>query len=656
MPASRRHSSASIAAVAVALLIGGGLVGLRSLGALEAVELAAYDQFMRLRPAGSAHEPRIVLITITERDLHEQGTWPLPDVVLARALETLASYGPRAIGLDLYRDIAVPPGTERRDALLRREPRIIAVTKFAEGSSPGVGAPPALRDTERVGFNDIVVDPGGTVRRGLLFLDDGRTVMYAFALRLALLYLQPDGVTLGPDPRDPALIRLGGTTIPPLDANDGPYIAADARGYQVLLDFRSGRGRFAAFSLGDLLSGRVDPGSVRDRIVLVGVSAESVKDDFYTPYSAGLGPEQHVAGVEIHAHIASQLLRMALDGERPMASLREWQEWIWVLLWSGLGALGGLRARSPWRLALLTGVGLSGLFGLDYVAFLGRWWLPLVPAALGLVASAGLVVAYVSYQENAQRTMLMQLFSKHVSKEVAEAIWREREQFLEGRRPRPQRLVVTALFTDLTGFTTVSERLSPEALMEWLNEYMDAMAQEISRYGGVIRQYAGDSIVAIFGVPVARRSETEIRQDAVDAVRCALAMEARLLELNRAWLAAGRPLTGMRVGIFTGPAVAGSLGSAERSEYVVVGDTINTASRLESFDKDLHRPDPLTRPSRTFVGETTVRWLGGDFETEWVGDVSLKGKEHTVGIYRVIGRAEARTDLPRWEGTQHAPH
>ena len=104
--------------------------------------------------------------------------------------------------------------------------------------------------------------------------------------------------------------------------------------------------------------------------------------------------------------------------------------------------------------------------------------------------------------------MLMRLFSQHVSKEVAEAIWRDREQFAGGGRPRPQRLVVTALFTDLTGFTTVSERVGPESLMDWLNEYMGALAPEISNHGGVIRQYAGDSIVALFGVPVPRRTRS----------------------------------------------------------------------------------------------------------------------------------------------------
>jgi len=238
----------------------------------------------------------------------------------------------------------------------------------------------------------------------------------------------------------------------------------------------------------------------------------------------------------------------------------------------------------------------------------------------------------------------MKLFSRHVSKEVAETIWHQRDQFLDGGRPRSQRLITTVLFTDLTGFTTVSEKFTPEQLMEWLNEYMDAMAQEVSRHGGVIRQYAGDSIVVIFGVPVARQSHEEISQDAVNAVNCALVMEAALLELNRRWRAADKPVTGMRVGIFTGPVVAGTLGSAERSEYVTVGDTMNTASRLESFDKELFPPDPETKPCRILIGEPTLGYLGEQFETEWVGNVGLKGKEQKVAVYRVLGRIGARSE------------
>ena len=632
------------------LLVAAGVLGLRSLGALESLELTAYDWYIRLRPAAPGPDPRIVLVTVTEADIQSQGRWPLPDAVLARALEILGRHGPRAIGLDIYRDVPVSPGSGELAAVLARDPRIIAVTKFGEGSFAGVPPPAALKGTERVGFNDILVDPGGIVRRGLLFLDDGVTTFYAFALRLALLYLQPEGVTPQPDPGDSRYLRLGRTTIPALEPNNGAYVRADDRGYQFLLDFRGAGGTFPSITLTTLLSEAIEPAAVKDKVVLIGVTAESVKDQFYTPFSRGLQADQQLAGVAVHAHIVSQVLRVGLEAASPMATPAPWQGAIWVLAWGAAGGFIGLRVRSPWRFSLAACVGLGGLGLLDFLAFLEGRWLPLVPPGMAWLASAAVVTAYMSYEEATRRADLMQLFSRNVSKEVAEAIWQQRDQFLDGGRPRSQELVATALFSDLTGFTTVSEKLSPEALMEWLNEYMDAMAPQVSQHGGVIRQYAGDSIVAMFGVPVPRRSDSEIAQDAVNAVHCALAMETILLDLNRRWRTQERPTTGMRIGIFTGPVVAGTLGSAERSEYVTVGDTMNTASRLESFDKNLFPPDPATRPCRIFIGETTLRHLGDRFETERVGDVRLKGKEQPVGIYRVVGRAPAGAETPGQEG------
>jgi adenylate cyclase len=274
-----------------------------------------------------------------------------------------------------------------------------------------------------------------------------------------------------------------------------------------------------------------------------------------------------------------------------------------------------------------------------------------VPPALAWFITAVVITAYLSYQETVQRAALMQLFSRHVSKEVADGIWRDREQFLDGHRPRPQQLIATVLFSDLVGFTSVSEKLTPEDLMDWLNECMEPMASLVSVHGGVIEQYSGDAIVAVFGVPIARKNETEINQDAINAVSCALAMEAVLRDLNRRWSERNRPTTGMRIGIYTGPMVAGSLGGADRLEYVVIGDTVNIASRLESFDKDLFARS-LTSPCRILIGEATLGRLGQRFLTERVGEVLLKGKEEKISVYRVVGQAmessiECKQSLPQ---------
>src|SRR5437763_3824474 len=178
-----------VVACLVSILVFLSLLGLRLAGSFEAFELAVYDWYLRLRPEAPA-DSRIVLITVTENDLRQQGTWPLPDATIARALEILAASRPRAIGLDIYRDILVPPGHDRLETVLLSNPNIVAVMKFGLTTETSVPPPSVLRDTEQVGFADIIVDPGGTVRRGLLFLDDGTTPFYSLALRLALLYLQ----------------------------------------------------------------------------------------------------------------------------------------------------------------------------------------------------------------------------------------------------------------------------------------------------------------------------------------------------------------------------------------------------------------------------------------------------------------------------------
>ena len=173
--------------VVLSALVFGVIVGARRAGLLEALELGAYDALLRQVPAAPA-DPRVVLVTVSERDIKGLGRWPMSDGQLATALERLVSAGAVAVGVDLYRDVPVPPGTERLDALLARAPQIVAVMKFGDKDLDAIQAPPGLTGTDRVGFNDVLVDPGGVVRRGLLFLDDGETMHQSFALVLARHY------------------------------------------------------------------------------------------------------------------------------------------------------------------------------------------------------------------------------------------------------------------------------------------------------------------------------------------------------------------------------------------------------------------------------------------------------------------------------------
>jgi adenylate cyclase len=261
------------------------------------------------------------------------------------------------------------------------------------------------------------------------------------------------------------------------------------------------------------------------------------------------------------------------------------------------------------------------LGGIAWLAFAAGWWILVVTPAVGYLPAAVLAVSYVSAQQRSMRVVLMKLYSRHVSKEIAESIWENRDSFLDGQRPLAQKLVVTVLFTDLKGFSTISERMEPAQLYGWLNGYLGTMAQVIQEYGGV---------------PVPHTAVHEQAQDASGAVRCALAMGRRLVDLNHGWKAAGLPPVSMRAGIYTGEVAAGSIGSDDRFEYAVIGDVVNTAARLESYDKSLADPDLLPNRCRILVGAPTHDLLDGKFISREIGLLQVKGKVNKVPVFQIL--------------------
>jgi adenylate cyclase len=270
--------------------------------------------------------------------------------------------------------------------------------------------------------------------------------------------------------------------------------------------------------------------------------------------------------------------------------------------------------------------------------------MPAAAPAAAWLSSSALATAWVSRRERAQRAVLMSLFARSVNPKVAETLWAQREAFLDGGRPRPQRVTTTILFADLRGSTGLAEKLEPLVFMEWLNEFMEAMAGEVLAHGGIVDDYFGDGLKADFGVPLPHSRDAEIAADAATAVRCALALEVALGRLNARWRERGLPAGAMRVGICTGTAIAGSIGASDRLKYTVVGDIVNTAARLESLDAGPH--DFARRPCRILVAESTRARLGPEFETRPLGEFRLKGKDEPIAVHQVVGLREADAARP----------
>jgi adenylate cyclase len=626
-----------LTSLVVSLLVTLLILGLRATGVLEGWSLTAYDWLLRLQPEEKAPDPAVVLLTLSEKDVEALGSWPLSDSLMEQILNRLLQQQPRVIGVDIYRNFPVPPGHEALNELLRTQSNIVMVKKFGGERLASVPPPPVLERTDQVGFNDLLLDEDGVVRRGLLFLDEeGHPPAYSFALRLALKYLASDGITPQPDPTVSDYLRLGKTTFYPLEPDHGDYVDLDARGYQFMLDFHGSPVAHRSYSIRALLSDEIPPAALRGKVVLIGVTAESIPDLFHTPYHSGLGPDRRgMYGMQLHAHVVSQLLRAALHGEGPRRSLTDLVEIAWILCWGLVGGFIGRVSYSVGRFSVMTSGALALLIGSVAALFTAGWWLPLIPSVLAFVGSAALLTASTVSFEKRERAQLMHLFSRHVSSEVADTIWEQRQLFWNGGRPRSQNVMITVLFSDLEGFTPTSEKLDPNQVMEWMNTYVEAMARLVMQHGGVVDDYFGDAIKANFGVPVPRMTQTEIRQDALNAVACARAMNDQLVRLNERWGKEQLPTARMRIGIVTGEAVAGSLGSAERLKYTTIGDTVNIAARLESFQKDQWDSAPGESPCRILLAESTALYLDQEVHLRPIGEVSLKGKQRKVRVYQL---------------------
>jgi adenylate cyclase len=656
-PRHRLDSPLPWLAVALTVLVA-ALTWLRNAGHLQFLELAAYDVLVATATRPGGLKPPITLIDITEADIQRMGNWPLTDLQLAEALRRILDAEPRVVGVDIYRDLPVAtrtpsaaelllgsglahwlePSAQRGHAVLERlllgDSRIVVIEKFPSADSPGIPAPPVLAGSDRVGFSDLVSDPGAIIRRNLLFQFAGERLGHSLGLRLALSYLAAEGIYA--EAGESGFMRLGDVTLIPLTGNEGGYVDADAGGYQIMLDYIGGADPFVHHSLGEVLTGAVGTEQLADRIVILGVVADSVKDIFAVPHAVLGGAQREVPGNTLHAHAARQLLEAAKQGRRPLRTWSDALELAWTIAWAVLGILAGWLAGTATRLGATVALGILLLVVVVAAAFHHGWWLPLIPPVFGWVGAAGLGTGLLAGRRRREQQALMEVFSCQVSPQIAKTIWDHRDEVLEGGRIRSQVLTVTMLFTDIQGFTKVSSAMEPEPFLDWLNSYMAAMTDTILRFGGFLDDFAGDGIKANFGVPIRHDSAEQRAEDARNAVRCAHALGDELTRLNRHWQDRGRPPVAMRIGIHSGPVVVGTVGSSTRMKYTTVGSNVNLAARLESL-REVDDPDPAeeTANCRVLVSTPIAELVADQFQVESLGRFHLKGIGQPTEVYSV---------------------
>lgn len=379
---------------AVSFGIAGAISVAATLGLFEGLEIGVLDQFSKVRSSGKVTDERILVVTINEEDITNVGQWPIHDAALADVVSLISVHTPASIGIDLYRNLPVEPGTENLVKVFENTPNVIGIERVIGEVVP---AHPTLLSLGKTGSSDLVLDSDGNIRRGLLSVITPKgEVKQTLAATLALDYLY--GLGIGPEPLDDSglILQLGKGKVARFERNDGGYVNADTGGFQVLMNYRQSYEHFDSIPMSAVLAGELTDERVQGRIVLIGAIAVSTNDWFATP----LGGDQ-VAGVYIHAQLVSQLLDVALEGKPLLKAVPLYAELLWTAGWVAVSILTSysilftrsLKSGVPmWQLgARLLGTG-SGLVAVSYGLFLAGWWMPVALPMVSMAMAIGLGV------------------------------------------------------------------------------------------------------------------------------------------------------------------------------------------------------------------------------------------------------------------------
>ncbi|MCW5665110.1 MAG: adenylate/guanylate cyclase domain-containing protein [Piscinibacter sp.] len=614
--------------------------------ALTQLDQAIDDARLRAAMPRVPHE-RIVIVDVDEASLARLGRWPWPrarmatladelferqraavvgfDIVFtepdaddARFADALSG---RRVVLGFYLSNAAESGRVGRlpepafdAALLRGQPGSFTRWRAYAGNVATVA-----QAAPQAGFINTLPDADGNLRRmPLIAALDGR---HYETLALAMYRSYTGGPAVEPVFPPPRPLRSpypGLSALMLVQGETRDAIPVDAQ-TMLRVPYRSPggprAGGFAYLSAADLVEGRVAPGSLAGKLVLVGTTAPGLYDLRSTPVS------QVFPGVEVHANLLARLL----DGRGPLvpdwaAGFEEAQLLVvlalLVLLLPRLSALRGIVAT-----ALL----LAALVGLNVWAYQARQWL--LPLASGLTLALLLSVLHIGWgyvTEARTRRSLTRLFGTYVPPELVEQMARDPQRYTMQAENR----VLTIMFCDMRNFTRVSEALPPEELRALINRFFSAMTMAIRARRGTLDKYIGDAIMAFWGAPVADE------RHAANAVAAALAMVEVLGELNQSLHARGLPEIGVGIGLNTGLVCVGDMGSDIRRSYTVMGDAVNLASRIEALTRH-YGVDIL-------VGEATAAAAGAELGFVEVDRVRVKGKEAAVTLFTPVPEALAR--------------
>ena len=629
---------------------------------IRGLETASLDLRFRLRGARPPG-PEVTIILVDDRSLERLGRWPLSRTLFARALEILDHAGAKVVAFDL---LFTEPD-EPLPADLRQAAHAAAEALTVDHSDQLRAALQRLADSDRDSRFATAIRASGNVLLPIGFsfagtpgeepswLSDAAYARFDQSPLPPLFPLRPKAAVLPIAPLAAAAAGLGHTTLAydrdsaprydyvalPFEADFLPSLPMRAaaayldvawpqvalalgtgvrlgnltvptdRAMRLLINCRGPPRTFPSFSFADLLAGRVAPEHLAGRIVLIGASFVGSRDSYPQPFS-----NTPMAGVERIANIIDTIVSRdfitAVSGGWMVVVMAA------VLLMAALA--GAMTEVLPTRLAALAGASPIAVWAATaQLAFLKNVWLPLIEPVTALATAAAMVLLFRYWVVDRVGRRIRSAFCHYLAPSLVDRLVdSEIELRLGGERRE-----VTIMFADLSGFTALSTRLSPEELMALTNSYHALMVEAVEAFGGYVNQFIGDAVMAIFGAPVPDPDH------AASAARAALRVVASVMQAKADADRRGVPGYAVKIGLNTGPAVIGNVGAPERYNYTAVGETVNIAARLEGVPEDYG--------CRIVVGPNTAAAIGDRFvlcELDWI---KVKGKDTAFSVYQLIG-------------------
>ncbi|MFP4474140.1 MAG: CHASE2 domain-containing protein [Desulfatibacillaceae bacterium] len=646
-------------------------------GFLEIIELKTIDARFRWR--GEVQPgPEVVLAVIDEKSIQEQGKWVWPRTKIANLITKCSDAGAAVVGMDIgflepdqhSAAMAVEEVEAALSALEMDDPRLVETLeqvknrgdhdrilaaairnstadvvlgffflmsgegmgrlteeeveyheKNSDGAkfnlvrwTPGSGAdynaipvsaafrpqsniPVIANSTNYAGYFNMQADRDGTFRWMPMAIQWEDSLYAPLSLKTVQAYLDANIEMLVADwgVED---VKVGGYSIP-----------VNEKG-RLLVNYRGGRRTFTHVSVTDILKGRIAPNMLRDKIVLVGATAVGIYDLRVTPFQ-----QEDYPGLEIHANVVDNILR------RDFLRQPNWTQLIDILAILILGAVMG--AVLP-RGSVLVGISLLLFLFIGYYA-LAQYMFSSLGIVLNLVYPIALILlVYVSITvykyvtEEKEKRWIKGAFSTYLSPTYVDQLIKSPDRLKLGGENRE----ITAYFSDVQGFTSISQKLGATELVELLNEFLTEMTDIVLDLGGTVDKYEGDAIIAFWGAPL------DMPDHAAKACEACVYMQKRLLELRRKFAGEGRPELRMRIGMNTGSAVVGNMGSKSRLDYTMMGDTVNIAARLEGVNKEYG--------TYTMISDSTYQQAREHIEARLLDAVVVVGRDEPVPVYEVL--------------------